>query len=90
MASRVVRNPDILGGQPIIEGTRWPTETVVAFKFSLSDTHDSYPHLTAEQIVTAIIFEQSLNRRLRRLILYRTRKARRFVAEWLESWEERL
>lgn len=83
MPSRVVRDPEILGGKPIIEGTRWPTEIVVAFDFNIVAVREQYPHLRIDQVMAAYLYEKSWHRRFRRYALQRTRRLRWRTAAWL-------
>lgn len=51
--ARIVVNPDILGGKPIIEGTRMSVEFILdllASDVSQEDILQDYPHLTREDI----------------------------------------
>ena len=60
--SRIVRNPDVLGGEPIIAGTRVPVRAIVLIWRESGDPSgvlDAYPHLTAEAIHDAIAFYRS-------------------------------
>jgi uncharacterized protein (DUF433 family) len=55
----IVEDPAILGGAPVLKGTRLPVETAVAMAQgarSVSDLHEVHPALTAELIAAAQIF----------------------------------
>lgn len=52
--------PDVLGGSPVIRGTRIPTKTIVLLKQSGQDPAQAYPDLTAEQINEAESYEAFL------------------------------
>lgn len=57
MFDRIVSDPSILGGKPIIRGTRISVEMVmewIASGASRDDILKSYPHLTAEDIQQAV------------------------------------
>jgi len=57
--NRIVRNPEICGGEPVFKGTRVTLRTVLA-SLAAGDTQEDilrdYPTLTAEDIRTAIAF----------------------------------
>lgn len=55
----IVRNPDILHGEPIIEGTRIPVRAVVLFKYEYADiagVQRALPRLSASDVETAMRF----------------------------------
>jgi uncharacterized protein (DUF433 family) len=55
----IVRNPDILHGEPIIDGTRIPVRAVVLFKQEYGDisgVQSALPSLSASDIETAMRF----------------------------------
>jgi uncharacterized protein (DUF433 family) len=50
---KIVRNPDILGGKPTIEGTRLSVELILSLYaggWSRQELIDNYPSLTHENI----------------------------------------
>lgn len=49
----------IQGGEPCLAGTRWMTVTARNYNFDARWIASEYPHLTAEQIETAIAYERS-------------------------------
>jgi uncharacterized protein (DUF433 family) len=54
---RIVVNPEILGGKPIVEGTRLSVEHILgllAHGMSQSDIVKSYPELTIDDVKAAI------------------------------------
>ncbi|MBN1658591.1 MAG: DUF433 domain-containing protein [Anaerolineae bacterium] len=54
---RIVLNPDILGGKPIIRGTRISVEFILELLSTGMETEEiqtEYPHLTREDILAAI------------------------------------
>jgi uncharacterized protein (DUF433 family) len=56
---RVVRNPRILGGEPIVEGTRVPVRTIVEATRYVGDIDkivDGYPMLDRASIESALDF----------------------------------
>ena len=57
MFDRIVSDPAILGGKPIIKGTRISVEILlewIASGASRDDVLQSYPHLSAEDVEQAI------------------------------------
>jgi len=56
-------NPDILGGKPVIRGTRISVELVLGYLSdggSFADIMDGYPSLTENDIRAAIAFTHDL------------------------------
>jgi uncharacterized protein (DUF433 family) len=51
-------NPEILGGAPVVKGTRISTRAVVSVKESGEDPHEAYSELTEEQIKNAEAYEE--------------------------------
>jgi uncharacterized protein (DUF433 family) len=59
MHQRIEINPDIMGGKPVIKGTRIPVELVLrklGSGIEVSELLAAYPHLTAEDIRAAQAF----------------------------------
>lgn len=59
VAAHITRNPEILGGKPIIRGTRIAVELVVDWIESgvaIEQVLDDYPNLTRDDIVAAVAF----------------------------------
>lgn len=57
--SRIVADPEILGGKPIIEGTRLSVEHVLgllANSMSHAEINEAYPELTEENIQTVLAY----------------------------------
>jgi uncharacterized protein (DUF433 family) len=55
--ARIVADPRIMEGKPVIEGTRITVElvlTLLAEGCSVRDILEDYPHLTEEQVTAAI------------------------------------
>ena len=55
----ITRNPEILGGKPIIKGTRISVEFIlelVAAGASIGDIIKKYPHLKEEEVRQALLF----------------------------------
>ncbi len=58
-AARIVSNPDVMLGKPVVEGTRITVELILeklSTGESVEDILDSYPHLTREGVLAAIKF----------------------------------
>lgn len=57
--ARVVHNPEVFGGKPIIKGTRMPVDLIVDFNqngVSVEQIVEDYPELTREDIEAALAF----------------------------------
>jgi len=62
---RIISNPDILLGKPVVEGTRISVELILeklSFGESLEQILDSYPTLTREGILAAIRYAMDVLR----------------------------
>ncbi|MBI3968126.1 MAG: DUF433 domain-containing protein [Chloroflexi bacterium] len=67
----IVRNPEILGGEPIIRGTRVPVWAVVrTFHYTpdLDYLCEAYPHVARAALEDALAFYESHREELDRLI----------------------
>lgn len=56
---RIVSNPEIMGGKPVIEGTRITVEHILeslAAGRTIEEILDAHPHLTREAIRAALSF----------------------------------
>ena len=66
IAARITRNPQILGGKPIVRGTRVPVDLIVDFIVNGATPEEfveDYPDLTIEDVEAALRFaEQELSR----------------------------
>lgn len=66
MKRRIVVNPQILVGKPVIEGTRIPVSLIVnliANGYTVDRVVEAYPILTKEDVMTALEYAQAvLNR----------------------------
>lgn len=54
---RIVVNPKIMGGKPVIKGTRIPVYFIlelIANGWSIDDILKEYPHLTREDVLAAV------------------------------------
>ncbi len=59
MLHRIVRDPDILGGKPVVRGTRIPVALVLghlAANPDLADLFAAYPRLTVDDVRAALVF----------------------------------
>ncbi len=55
------RNPVLMGGKPIITGTRITIELIVrkmANGYSIEQLLESYPHLTCEQVAACMSYAE--------------------------------
>ena len=62
VADKIVCDPQIMLGKPIINGTRITVEQIVqnvAAGAAVEDILRSYPHLSKEQINAALMYRQS-------------------------------
>jgi uncharacterized protein (DUF433 family) len=60
---RIVRIPGILGGKPVIQGTRIPVDMILerlAFDLDLKQLFEDYPDLTEEDIKACIAYAKEL------------------------------
>jgi|GEM_PF-1241186 uncharacterized protein (DUF433 family) len=56
---RIVRNPEIMVGKPVVKGTRIPVERVLAHLAhnpDLTDLLAAYPELTAEDVKACLAY----------------------------------
>ena len=63
MKARIVKNPKILAGKPVIAGTRIPVTLILnllAHGQGVEQIIDDYPDLTPEDIKAAIIYTQKI------------------------------
>ncbi len=54
---RIVVNPKIMGGKPVIKGTRIPVYFIlelIANGWTIDDILKEYPHLTREDVLAAV------------------------------------
>lgn len=61
MEARIVRNPKILLGKPVIAGTRIPVTLILnllAHGQTITEIIDDYPDLTAEDIKAAVEYAE--------------------------------
>ncbi|MGI8403935.1 MAG: DUF433 domain-containing protein [Thermomicrobiales bacterium] len=84
MTARIIRDKSIRGGDPVIQGTRWPTSIARSFDYDVAMIHDQYPHLSIDQIEAAIRFERSWHRRLE----HAWRAWRQRLGAWIAGEEQ--
>ncbi|MBF0500530.1 MAG: DUF433 domain-containing protein [Candidatus Riflebacteria bacterium] len=63
MVSRILCNPDICNGRPVIAGTRIPIQTILEFLGagdSIEDVLEEYPSIAREDIYACIQFASKL------------------------------
>jgi uncharacterized protein (DUF433 family) len=63
MNDRITANPDVLGGKPVIRGTRMSVEFVVgllAQGWSIDDVLAEYDHITREDVQACLAYAHQL------------------------------
>ncbi len=58
---RIIENPNIMAGKPVVAGTRVPVERVLAHLAETPDLDDlfaAFPHLTIEDVQACLAFAQ--------------------------------
>lgn len=72
--TQIISDPKILGGKPVIAGTRISVELIldrVASGMSTKEITKDYPHLTVKQIQSAISYAKNLvSRRSQRIKIH--------------------
>lgn len=61
--AQIISNPEILGGKPVIAGTRITVELILdrmASGMNVKDILKDYPHLTASHVQAAISYAKNL------------------------------
>jgi uncharacterized protein (DUF433 family) len=59
LLKRVILDPKIMLGKPVIKGTRLPVEIIVekvAYGATLDDLRQDYPFLTADDVRAALLY----------------------------------
>ncbi|KKM02479.1 hypothetical protein LCGC14_1784010 [marine sediment metagenome] len=67
MSDIIESNPEILGGKPIIKGTRIPVALIyelIRLNYSISDILKEYPHLNRDVVVTILNIGKDANENL--------------------------
>lgn len=63
---RIVTNPGVLAGKPLVAGTRISVELLLdclAGGWSISEIMDAYPHITSADVLAALAFSADVLRR---------------------------
>jgi uncharacterized protein (DUF433 family) len=63
MSERIIINPDVCNGKPVIRGTRVTAQTVLEFLAagdSVEDVLDEYPSLTLEDVQACLDYASRL------------------------------
>ena len=63
ISPRITADPAILGGKPVIAGTRISVQLILEKMgdgWSIQDLLEDYPHLTREQVIAAIAYAASV------------------------------
>jgi len=66
LADRIVSDPGILLGKPVIRGTRMPVYLIVGFVEAgqtPEEIIDDYPNLTVEDVAAALAFDEQERKR---------------------------
>ena len=67
MSDIIESNPEILGGKPIIKGTRIPVALIyelIGLKYSITEILKEYPHLDRNIIITLLKIGKEANENL--------------------------
>ena len=67
MSDIIESNPDILGGKPIIKGTRIPVALIyelIGLNYSIDQILKEYPHLDRNIILTLLKLKENQNKDL--------------------------
>jgi uncharacterized protein (DUF433 family) len=70
-APRIVRNPRVLGGEPIVRGTHIPVRSIVLASREFAEVEgvlDAYPQLTPADVHEALAFYQAHKEEIDRYI----------------------
>ena len=69
MSDIIESNPDILGGKPIIKGTRIPVALIyelIGLNYSIDQILKEYPHLDRNIILTLLKLKENQNSDLKK------------------------
>ncbi len=67
MSDIIESNPDIIGGKPVIKGTRIPVALIyelIGLNYSISEILKEYPHLDSKIILTLLKIGKDANENL--------------------------
>ena len=62
MSDLIESNPEILGGKPVIKGTRIPVSLIyelIGLNFTIDEIQEEYPNLNKQTIQKLIVLRQS-------------------------------
>jgi uncharacterized protein (DUF433 family) len=68
---RIIQDPAIMAGKPVVKGTRIPVERVLAHLAENPDLDDlfaAFPHLTLEDVKACLAYAQAKVARVRRAV----------------------
>src|SRR5579871_831458 len=88
---RIIVDPNILAGKPVVKGTRIPVELVLkrlAQDLDMQTLFEAYPRLTKEDVQACIAYAQALVEERRVDDLGWSEKKARQVRASLQSFEE--
>jgi len=71
---RIVTDPHILVGKPVIKGTRISVDLILGWLangWSIEDILDSYPHITREDVQAALAFAAEMLREEEYIAVYK-------------------
>lgn len=69
-ADRIIQDPDIMVGKPVVKGTRIPVERVIAHLADNPDLDDlfaAFPHLTIEDVKACLAYAHARVRTVRKV-----------------------
>ena len=72
MSDIIESNPEILGGKPIIKGTRIPVALIyelIGLNYSINQILEEYPHLNKKIILTLLEIGKEANENLSKINL---------------------
>jgi len=67
MSDFIESNPEILGGKPIIKGTRIPVALIyelIGLNYSITEILKEYPHLNRDVVITILNIGKDANKNL--------------------------
>ena len=67
---RIVRIPGLVGGKPVVKGTRIPVELVLqylAYDPNINTLFEAFPHLTLDDVKACLSYAEALVKKEKRL-----------------------